>query len=130
MSTTPLVVCCPVNLTSTEVLKLAANQFSGTLPTELGMMTNLTQLDLNSLPLLIGSIPLEWARLTGLGYINMSGSPSLSGIVPDNWCTIPNPTCTYYDLIHWEFRNCSLSFDCSDILCGCDCPCGNRSRRV
>jgi hypothetical protein len=26
--------------------------------------------------------------------------------------------------------NCTLAFDCSDILCGCDCPCLNDTELI
>ncbi|CAB9510720.1 leucine rich repeat [Seminavis robusta] len=124
------------------------NQFlSGTIPTELGRLTNVLELDL-SVTKVSGQIPSELAQLTSLGRLSLAnnaisgtvpqelaelqpslyalkleGNPLLSGTIPPILCQI-NATCIGNA---WK-TSCEeaydgLSFDCTGILCGCDCPC-------
>jgi hypothetical protein len=74
--------------------------------------------------MLTGSIPSELALLTSLWYLDLSGNENLSGTIPDEFCHLHNSSCTFLD--YWDDSyNCTLDFECSDILCGCHCPCFN-----
>jgi hypothetical protein len=80
--------------------------------------------DLSNMTMVNGSIPSEIALLTSLLYLDLSGSSGLYGTIPDVFCYLQNTSCTFLDF--WgDPYNCTLDFDCSDILCGCDCPCWN-----
>ena len=68
------------NLTNLTHLNLSDNRLSGSIPTELGNLTNLTRLGLSSNSL-SGSIPTEIGNLTNLTLLDLSRN-SLSGCVP------------------------------------------------
>ncbi|CAB9524665.1 LRR receptor-like serine threonine-protein kinase At4g08850 [Seminavis robusta] len=132
----------------TQGLHLRQNAFTGTIPTELGLLTGLHELWLQDNDL-SGPIPSEFAELTTLGYMvmannNLSGSiptdlskplPNLhtlslggnlmlSGTVPEGICNLTG-TCTMFKKVA---ESClypqGLHFNCTELLCGCDCPCG------
>lgn len=88
-------------------LYLQDNYLSGWIPSELGAINNMTylQLDSNNLS---GEIPIELLEMPNLAHLNVSINPLLSGELPDTFCE-------------------SLHLECSDILCGCGCPCHNTS---
>ena len=65
-------------LTNLTRLNLFNNQLSGVIPTEIGTLTNLTQLNLPSNQL-SGAIPTEIGNLTNLGSLNLSTN-QLSGV--------------------------------------------------
>jgi Leucine-rich repeat (LRR) protein len=105
-----------------EELNLSYNSFSGTIPSELGRLTNLEWLELHNMPLLTGSIPSELSLLTSLLYLDLKNNTGLSGTIPDELCFLQNGSCTFLD--YWGATyNCTLEFECTDMLCGCDCPC-------
>jgi Leucine-rich repeat (LRR) protein len=109
-----------------EIL-LDGNSFSGSIPSEMGCLTLLSWFELQNLPLLTGSIPSELSLLTSLRYLDLTNSSGLSGTIPNELCYLQNTSCTFEDV--WEYTyNCTLYFDCSDILCGCDCPCFNETK--
>ena len=68
------------NLTSVTILRLDSNQLSGSIPSQLGNLTNLRDLNL-SRNALTGSIPLELGRLNNLTYLSLE-SNSLNGVIP------------------------------------------------
>lgn len=137
-------------LTSATSLDLHGNQLSGTVSTELGLMTMLEefQFDGNSLTGSIpsevglltqtkrlhlqntnlnGSIPAELWHLTALRDLNLMNLPLLSGTIPDNLCYLRtnDTSCFVFEGVGTlpSSYECSLEFDCTDFLCGCDCPC-------
>jgi hypothetical protein len=110
------------DMTSLEDLTMFGNSFSGTIPSELGRLTNLVWLDLSNLPLLTGSIPSELSLLSSLRYLDLRNSSGLSGTIPASLCYIKSASCIFLDWWGGTY-NCTLDFDCTDFLCGCDCPC-------
>jgi hypothetical protein len=109
-------------MTSLVELTLSNNSFSGTIPSELARLTSLEYLELQNLPLLTGSIPSELSLLTSLLYLDLRNNSGLSGIIPDELCFLKNGSCTFVDWWGTTY-NCTLEFECTDMLCGCDCPC-------
>ncbi|CAB9510723.1 leucine rich repeat [Seminavis robusta] len=132
-------------------LSLRGNLLTGVIPTELGLLTHalLLLLDDNQLS---GQIPSEFGELTSLGQLGMANN-SLSGLIPHALSTlqeslhalsfngnpllsgtIPKDICSVHGT---PFRNQmapdsfldppGVSFDCSDILCGCNCSCDANS---
>lgn len=130
----------------TYLLDMGRNPaLGGTLPTELGLLTNLQELSVADNKLIEGTIPselgrlamLEWlglynASLTGtipqelsamnesLYLLQLQGNAGLSGVVPSGLCTI-HGQCTEHSLKRCEDAR-GLFFDCTNLLCGCDCP--------
>jgi Leucine-rich repeat (LRR) protein len=127
-----------------KVLDLKNNQFSGTIPTQLGLLTSLTGLRLHGNHL-TGPIPSEFGLLTLLNELSLANN-SLSGSVPQELLeiqpslhsmslegnsllagTVPEDLCSINATCVPDFLGlCSppgLSFDCSDLLCGCNCSC-------
>jgi hypothetical protein len=112
------------SMISLEELTLNDNWFSGKIPSELGQLTNLGWLQLLNLPLLTGSIPSELSLLSSLRYLDLRNSSGLSGTIPNELCYLQNASCSFVDW--WGATwNCTLEFDCTETLCGCDCPCAN-----
>ncbi|CAB9528481.1 LRR receptor-like serine threonine-protein kinase [Seminavis robusta] len=117
--------------TKLVVLQLGDNLFSGQgIPTQLNgshSLPDLVELDLSHLPLLTGSLPtFELANLAtnfNLSIIEMDKSPGLLGEIPEELCFLQDPTCSF-EFWWWPTpRNCSLTFECTPNLCGCDCLC-------
>ena len=133
-------------LTNLEVfLNFRNNQLTSTIPTQLGLLSNLQELDfLNNQ--LTGPIPSELGKLTSMGHLrvannslsgtvpqsiselhhsphtfNLLGNSLMTGVMPEALCTI-NATC-----IGSSLDECTgplgLLFDCTSLLCGCDCNC-------
>ena len=70
-------------LTNLQQLAMYSNpSLSGTIPSELGGLTDLQQLYLYSNPSLAGTIPSELGELTHLQLLDMYSNPSLSGTIP------------------------------------------------
>lgn len=119
------------------------NQLTGTLPTQLGLLTKLWVLEVQNntlngeIPSETGLMPLIWLNLQDNDFsgtipdavldmhgsfwdpfgedgptntyvlsLNVSGNEQLMGTFPDDYCA---------DNV--------VNFDCSDLLCGCDCNC-------
>ncbi|CAB9520690.1 LRR receptor-like serine threonine-protein kinase [Seminavis robusta] len=103
-------------------MELENNQLSGQICSEFGQLTALRRLLLgnNSLS---GTLPLELqARHQSLQTLSVEGNPRLSGSIPEGLCTLsgickggPLDPCSGPAL---------FSFDCTSLLCGCDCACG------
>ena len=68
------------NLSNLQLLNLQQNQFTGSMPPELGNLSNLRYLILNESQL-SGSIPSELGNLAHLGWLELPGN-QLSGIIP------------------------------------------------
>ncbi|CAB9511121.1 STYKc [Seminavis robusta] len=141
-------------LTSLFLLSPWGNQFTGTIPTELGLLSLLHELEFQG-NMFTGRIPSEFGQLSSIGHLTfannslsgqlptelsflqptlhtlpLQGNPMLSGTIPDGVCNM-NGTCvsSAHDRCN-PVRLSGLSFDCSDLLCGCGCSCqgGNTSR--
>ncbi|CAB9529592.1 leucine Rich Repeat [Seminavis robusta] len=87
-------------------LFLADTNLSGSVPSELGLLTGLRELRLSNNPMINGSIPLELEQLNESMHTLLLEGTSLTGTIPQGLCGLHR-----------------LSFDCSPVLCGCDCPC-------
>ncbi len=68
------------HLTNLSYLSLNYNQLTGSIPTELGHLTNLSYLSLNHNQL-TGSIPTELGHLTNLSYLSLNHN-QLTGSIP------------------------------------------------
>ena len=75
-------------LTNLTTLDLAFNSLSGSIPSELGNLTNLTDLflDINSLS---GNIPSELGNLTNLAYLYLNNN-TLTGSIPSELGNLTN----------------------------------------
>lgn len=93
------------NLPSIQMLNMRSNELSGALPSEIGKMTTLYQLDLSGNSELGGPIPPELGQLSSLLALSLKRT-SLTGTIPESLCRVRD-----------------LWFDCSPLLCGCDCEC-------
>jgi len=71
-------------LTNLTELNLYNNQLTGSIPPEIGNLTNLTYMNLGSNQL-TGSIPSEIGSLTNL-FAFVVGNNQLTGIIPDEIC--------------------------------------------
>ena len=81
------------NLTNLAWLSLSSNSLSGSIPTELGSLTNLAWLSLSSNSL-SGSIPTELGSLTNLAWLYLHRN-SLSGSIPTELTSLTNLTQLY-----------------------------------
>ncbi|CAB9510286.1 Leucine Rich Repeat [Seminavis robusta] len=104
-------------------LFLMDNQLSGSVPSELGLLTYMETCWLND-NLMGGTIPLELQSLGDIGALkslNLTGN-GFSGSISGELCNIGvNVSCPAFG--DGRIFECSLQFDCSAKLCGCDCPC-------
>ena len=80
-------------LTNLTELYLSNNELTGTIPTELGQLTNLTGLYLSNNEL-TGTIPVELGQLTNLTRLNL-GRNMLSGTIPTELAQLTNLTYLY-----------------------------------
>ena len=74
----------------TDSLDLGYNQLTGSIPPEIGNLTNLTWLNLRSNQL-TGSIPPEIGNLTNLTWLNLSWN-QLTGEIPESICNLVDNT--------------------------------------
>ncbi|CAB9513123.1 Fibronectin leucine rich transmembrane protein 2 [Seminavis robusta] len=134
-------------LTQLDYLDIYSNLFSGQIPTELGQMERLQDLSLQYL-MLSGTIPSELGELKMLQGLFLEQNSMLSGTIPkeinslvsEGSLRLLNITGTRLSgeiseeicgigsnlssgECPWWYPACTLEFDCSDILCGCYCPC-------
>ena len=121
-------------LSNTPYLNLQENQLTGSLPSELGRMEALVELLVydNSLS---GSLPVELYGLEKLTALQvhdnllMAGPIDSSELVWNGMSSLEIFTLTNTSLsgeLPQSLCNASsleLSFNCSDILCGCNCTC-------
>lgn len=131
----------------TLALDLQDNQLTGTVPTELGLLTELRGLSLQN-NAMFGTLPSQLGELSSMGLLNMAnnsfsgtippevsslwqslhtvsleGNGLLYGVVPEELCTM-NGTCISNSLHPCEAEETyGLTFDCTDLLCGCGCDC-------
>lgn len=92
-------------ITNLSRLDLGNSQISGPLPSELGRLGGLSMLQLGGNQDLSGAIPLEWGALNAtLRSLGLDGA-AITGTIPSSLCQVPD-----------------LTFDCSEVLCGCG-PC-------
>ena len=75
------------NLSNLTHLYLHSNSLTGSIPPEIGNLTNLTDLSL-SFNSLTGSIPPEMQNLTNLEHLNL-GFNSFTGEIPEFFCNSP-----------------------------------------
>ncbi|CAB9524481.1 Leucine Rich Repeat [Seminavis robusta] len=110
------------SILSLQNLQFQNNRFIGQIPSEFGLLYSLSWLEManNSLS---GIVPQELSALQqSLHTLTLQDNPLLSGSLPDALCQT-NGTCTSNILFQCE-GSYGLSFDCTDILCGCGCSCG------
>ncbi|CAB9504939.1 Leucine rich repeat N-terminal domain [Seminavis robusta] len=90
-----------------RVLRLGGNYYTGsTLPTQLGLLTQLVELDLSETAI-TGTIPSEYSSLTNLEVLKLGGE--VSGSIPKAICGPQLGT---------------LSVNCEKVECGkCNCDC-------
>jgi Leucine-rich repeat (LRR) protein len=99
---------------ATKNILLRSKNLTGTVSTELGLLTNLAELDLSSNQL-SGSVPFELGLLTQLTFLDLS-SNKLTG-------SVPAPLCTDSGIVR------DVRIDCDRIVCPCcfwddGVPCG------
>ena len=112
-------------LTLLRELELRGNHLTGSIPSQLGLMTSMGYLTLanNSLS---GSFPSELSALReSLFAFYIEGNPLLSGTIPDALCGPLNGTCVNEAINFCEDGPFRLTLDCTDLLCGCECPCSS-----
>ncbi|CAB9513154.1 Leucine Rich Repeat [Seminavis robusta] len=110
------------SLSNFEHFSLGDNSFTGEIPSEFGLLTSLKRLSMENNHLR-GTVPAELASLQKSLYsFRIDGNPQLSGVIPEPLCMV-NGTCISDSLgSHCEGYS-GTSFDCTELLCGCDCPC-------
>ncbi|CAB9509809.1 expressed unknown protein [Seminavis robusta] len=113
-------------LTALDQLHLKGNQITGQIPSELGQLTAMKWLLLNENQM-TGPVPSEFGILTNLEILNLTGNLGLSGTIPEELCFLQNVSCTAYEDDDQFTESCHVGFDCTSVLCGCDCACLNSS---
>lgn len=74
--------------TNLQSLMLNNNALSGTIPTQLGLLTNLDVLFLSENPFLSGTIPSELASLSRMGGLWLHENPRMSGSIPPEFSNL------------------------------------------
>jgi hypothetical protein len=96
------------NMTRLEILSMNDNDLTGTIPTELGYLRNMTRMILKDC-FLSGTIPTQLGNMTTLENLSLE-SNLLTGTAPAEVCTL---------------RNLDLAVfvtDCKSAQGGVDCP--------
>jgi hypothetical protein len=71
-------------LTALSTLAIERNRWlSGTLPTQLGKLSSLQSMSLVKLPQCSGPLPAEWSNMTALTKLDVSLNPGLTGEIPE-----------------------------------------------
>jgi Leucine-rich repeat (LRR) protein len=98
-------------LTRLNVLAVSQNNFTGTIPTELGSLTHLSSLWLEE-NRLSGTVPTTLASCTSLTKLQIY-SNLLNGSIPNELCATfqrsPVPV--------------NVTIDCESVFCTCGCTC-------
>ncbi|CAB9522187.1 Leucine Rich Repeat [Seminavis robusta] len=104
---------------------LGDNLITGTLASEIGLLFNLQILSVekNNIG---GSIPQELSLLANNGSLvslSVAGNVNLLGTIPQAMCSMGTNSTTCPQ-IEWRVISggCGLTFDCTNLLCGCSCP--------
>ncbi|CAB9517950.1 Leucine Rich Repeat [Seminavis robusta] len=107
--------CCYAKL---SWLTLEECDLTGTIPTELGQSDPLEifLVDDNKFS---GTVPTLGKSLHTL---SLEENPQLSGTIPEGLCHL-NGTCIQSNFVDPCPPRYNLSFACTSLLCGCDCPC-------
>jgi Leucine-rich repeat (LRR) protein len=92
---------------SLRELVLAANLLSSTVPSQLGLLTDLTMLYLTHNRDLTGTIPSELSRLENLQVFGMNDT-SISGVIPENLLGA-----TIKMTFEYHHQQCELSLPCN-----------------
>ncbi|CAB9516019.1 Leucine Rich Repeat [Seminavis robusta] len=101
-------------------LEFQGNKFSGPIASELGQLSLLGHLTLanNSFS---STVPLDLSALGDSLYaLTMEGNPMLQGTIPKAVCNLSS-TCV--GNARHVCEGGGLSFDCTNLLCGCGCDC-------
>jgi hypothetical protein len=69
-----------------EILDIHSNNFTGSLPSELALLSDLERLDVSSNLHLGGTLPEDINLLFDLGYIDLSSTSIEIGAIPDDFC--------------------------------------------
>jgi hypothetical protein len=115
-------------------LGLSGNQFTGHVPSELGMLTLLERISLQD-NFLTGTLPSELAGMVTLETFGGQNNNFTGLSVPD-WMMVLQANRNESLLVEWDVTGnpflsgvvpsplCGVwKFDCSSLLCGCNCPC-------
>ena len=109
------------NLTNLTYLNLRSNQLTGSIPPEIGNLTNLTRLWLNDNQL-TGSIPPEIGNLTNLTVLNLSDN-QLTGEIPESICNLVENNCSiniYYNQLCPPYPSCIEDYVGTQDTSDCD----------
>lgn len=93
-------------LTDLKQVDMSSNFITGTIPTYLGQLQMLESLSLAQNELMMGTVPTELAAIPTLQTLDLTGLDFVTGVIPEGLCEVEG-----------------LMFDCSESLCGCDCAC-------
>lgn len=101
------------------------NKLSGTLPSQLGRLTSLEGFPISSNDF-TGTIPKELGALVEDGsLVSLHLTETMiTGSIHQEFCGMGlNATCPWGKWFKSNDVGCGLRFDCTEDLCGCDCPC-------
>lgn len=92
---------------STEILRLDQSGFSGPIPSEVGMLAELKELTA-TLNRLTGTVPEDLGQLSNLVLFELKSNHNMSGTFPSTLCEIGGT-----ELINKCFPDCSCCGDCA-----------------